>query len=124
MWSDCSIVCSCIWQFILFFWLFFFFKQKTAYEMRISDWSSDVCSSDLEDGGLDLRPAMLGRLNQHLQLLRVERDRSTIFKQIPVELPARHPERGREVARIHRRPQGGELVLKVLRRRQIGRAHV
>src|SRR3546814_1392202 len=31
-------------------WLigFFFFKQKTAYEMRISDWSSDVCSSDLK----------------------------------------------------------------------------
>src|SRR3546814_6715267 len=28
-------------------WLFVFFKQKTAYEMRISDWSSDVCSSDL-----------------------------------------------------------------------------
>src|SRR3546814_6050049 len=27
----------------------FFFKQKTAYEMRISDWSSDVCSSDLDD---------------------------------------------------------------------------
>src|SRR3546814_4241635 len=31
----------------------FFFKQKTAYEMRISDWSSDVCSSDLELAGLD-----------------------------------------------------------------------
>src|SRR3546814_6027080 len=30
--------------------LFFFFKQKTAYEMRISDWSSDVCSSDLATG--------------------------------------------------------------------------
>src|SRR3546814_18628996 len=29
--------------------MFFFFKQKTAYEMRISDWSSDVCSSDLGD---------------------------------------------------------------------------
>src|SRR3546814_3446334 len=29
------------------FLFFFFFKQKTAYEMRISDWSSDVCSSDL-----------------------------------------------------------------------------
>src|SRR3546814_5483782 len=29
------------------FFTFFFFKQKTAYEMRISDWSSDVCSSDL-----------------------------------------------------------------------------
>src|SRR3546814_4993442 len=32
--------------------LFFFFKQKTAYEMRISDWSSDVCSSDLRFGAL------------------------------------------------------------------------
>src|SRR3546814_5991028 len=31
--------------------VFFFFKQKTAYEMRISDWSSDVCSSDLSLGG-------------------------------------------------------------------------
>src|SRR3546814_3088614 len=31
----------------LFVVYFFFFKQKTAYEMRISDWSSDVCSSDL-----------------------------------------------------------------------------
>src|SRR3546814_9878197 len=30
--------------------VFFFFKQKTAYEMRISDWSSDVCSSDLKKG--------------------------------------------------------------------------
>src|SRR3546814_10448647 len=32
---------------VIVFCLFFFFKQKTAYEMRISDWSSDVCSSDL-----------------------------------------------------------------------------
>src|SRR3546814_12713342 len=36
---------------------FFFFKQKTAYEMRISDWSSDVCSSDLPDGGSRPRPS-------------------------------------------------------------------
>src|SRR3546814_4004427 len=33
----------------MFLFVFFFFKQKTAYEMRISDWSSDVCSSDLVD---------------------------------------------------------------------------
>src|SRR3546814_1909196 len=33
----------------LFLCFFFFFKQKTAYEMRISDWSSDVCSSDLRE---------------------------------------------------------------------------
>src|SRR3546814_9104226 len=32
---------------MLYVSMFFFFKQKTAYEMRISDWSSDVCSSDL-----------------------------------------------------------------------------
>src|SRR3546814_5109273 len=34
--------------------VFFFFKQKTAYEMRISDWSSDVCSSDLPSDSLRL----------------------------------------------------------------------
>src|SRR3546814_5126081 len=33
--------------------VFFFFKQKTAYEMRISDWSSDVCSSDLSAATAD-----------------------------------------------------------------------
>src|SRR3546814_16430085 len=33
--------------------IFFFFKQKTAYEMRISDWSSDVCSSDLIEPACD-----------------------------------------------------------------------
>src|SRR3546814_2837529 len=35
--------------------LFLFFKQKTAYEMRISDWSSDVCSSDLKEGGMKVQ---------------------------------------------------------------------
>src|SRR3546814_5677568 len=33
---------------LVYFFYFLFFKQKTAYEMRISDWSSDVCSSDLD----------------------------------------------------------------------------
>src|SRR3546814_10373144 len=37
----------------LLYFCFFFFKQKTAYEMRISDWSSDVCSSDLESEPAD-----------------------------------------------------------------------
>src|SRR3546814_1854735 len=43
------------------FFLFFFFKHKTAYEMRISDWSSDVCSSDLTPSdrrGARPRPAL------------------------------------------------------------------
>src|SRR3546814_19465478 len=41
---------------------FFFFKQKTAYEVRISDWSSDVCSSDLRPhhAGLVVDPHLLG----------------------------------------------------------------
>src|SRR3546814_1891988 len=38
------------------YFFFFFFKQKTAYEMRISDWSSDVCSSDLRKMQADFRP--------------------------------------------------------------------
>src|SRR3546814_2076626 len=42
-WSLLGLVCCMLRG------LFFFFKQKTAYEMRISDWSSDVCSSDLEE---------------------------------------------------------------------------
>src|SRR3546814_1029065 len=40
---------------------FFFFKQKTAYEMRISDWSSDVCSSDLPGTHLILPQNFLNR---------------------------------------------------------------
>src|SRR3546814_2419358 len=43
----CSIVLFYYLVNILFILVIFFFKQKTAYEMRISDWSSDVCSSDL-----------------------------------------------------------------------------
>src|SRR3546814_5392750 len=47
-----SIVTVCHADTSLLFVFFFFFKQKTAYEMRISDWSSDVCSSDLSAPGL------------------------------------------------------------------------
>src|SRR3546814_14518541 len=46
--------------------LVFFFKQKTAYEMRISDWSSDVCSSDLKNGEALLHHR---RFNRRLPLL-------------------------------------------------------
>src|SRR3546814_3327577 len=56
---------------MLFFLVCFFFKQKTAYEMRISDWSSDVCSSDLAARADELakrltlyrlrRPIVIGR---------------------------------------------------------------
>src|SRR3546814_1000852 len=46
--------------FMLYLMFFFFFKQKTAYEMRISDWSSDVCSSDLAN------PAYASRYNVYM----------------------------------------------------------
>src|SRR3546814_10330154 len=45
----------CLYSCFLLFVAVFFVKQKTAYEMRISDWSSDVCSSDLLSGGDDGR---------------------------------------------------------------------
>src|SRR3546814_9761066 len=46
--------------------IFFFFKQKTAYEMRISDWSSDVCSSDLTAVAVRVTPVgqVAGRQQQ------------------------------------------------------------
>src|SRR3546814_942348 len=49
---DMFIMKMLIHVFVYVIVVFFFFKQKTAYEMRISDWSSDVCSSDLDDRDL------------------------------------------------------------------------
>src|SRR3546814_19706355 len=49
------------------YYTFFFFKQKTAYEMRISDWSSDVCSSDLvraKTGDAEVKATVLRVLNE------------------------------------------------------------
>src|SRR3546814_10728532 len=48
--------------FVCFRFCFFFFKQKTAYEMRISDWSSDVCSSDLLGDRAQVRPDAIYRI--------------------------------------------------------------
>src|SRR3546814_7926491 len=52
---------------------FFFFKQKTAYEMRIRDWSSDVCSSDLEGAqhdGLRVRQLLIAAMAAEADMLR------------------------------------------------------
>src|SRR3546814_2336723 len=45
---QCIVCYFSYYRIYLWLYFFFFFKQKTAYEMRISDWSSDVCSSDLQ----------------------------------------------------------------------------
>src|SRR3546814_6208998 len=52
---------------------FFFFKQKTAYEMRISDWSSDVCSSDLLD------PELLVEITQDVLVMRFGKEGENVL---------------------------------------------
>src|SRR3546814_17079572 len=61
---------------VCFILVLFFFNQKTAYEMRISDWSSDVCSSDLLIAGTD-RGRWLGlhHLIERLGIVRIGRQR-------------------------------------------------
>src|SRR3546814_2110865 len=81
----------CCWVSLCIVWflLFFFFKQKTAYEMRISDWSSDVCSSDLPGR---LEPA-------HLRIgdIHVEMDRGSEILSDPLD--RRHEKIGRASCR-------------------------
>src|SRR3546814_6400192 len=72
-----------LWFGLLFF---FFFKQKTAYEMRISDWSSDVCSSDLSAArGLQLAEARFERIEP---LGRIRSGLPRLLVTIPRRLPA------------------------------------
>src|SRR3546814_1356989 len=68
-------------MFVSLLFFFFFFKQKTAYEMRISDWSSDVCSSDLTTRA-GLAPHLLGRRISAVRLRRPD-----LRWPIPVNLP-------------------------------------
>src|SRR3546814_10899831 len=53
-------------RYVLVLRLVFFFKQKTAYEVRIGDWSSDVCSSDLAGHAVDHAPALDRRARREL----------------------------------------------------------
>src|SRR3546814_956850 len=69
----------------------FFFKQKTAYEMRISDWSSDVCSSDLRHRWPRKPP-----VHQHR---RRPENRACAFRQAPPTFPDRPPKIGRASCR-------------------------
>src|SRR3546814_7818456 len=100
---------------------FFFFKQKSAYEMRISDWSSDVCSSDLQVGQVsavfrrddepELVAIVLAAIKEGLRLGAVLGRR--------IELPTLAIAR-RAVALDVAQMGGGFTVLSG----QIGRAHV
>src|SRR3546814_1635812 len=70
---------ECMAFIVVYLVLFFFFKQKTAYEMRISDWSSDVCSSDLLDTlGAKTHGVLHGALHcaaEHNAFFKLLRDR-------------------------------------------------
>src|SRR3546814_8212950 len=82
--------------------MFFFFKQKTAYEMRISDWSSDVCSSDL-------RVALTAVFTGAAALLWLKASQQASFAQVrpaqhrPLPSYARDTRAGKE--RAHRPPR-------------------
>src|SRR3546814_6544127 len=68
----------------------FFFKQKTAYEMRISDWSSDVCSSDLIAGPVQLPGgfSILYVIDKRKILTSDPRDALLSLKQLSIAFPA------------------------------------
>src|SRR3546814_8230273 len=86
---------------------FFFFKQKTAYEVRISDWSSDVCSSDLafsEGRKLEIKgEASFIRAYAHFDLVRLFGDVPLVTKEVR-SISARSEERrvGKECVRTCR----------------------
>src|SRR3546814_20796216 len=118
-------MCKCSCQ----FFVFFFFKQKTAYEMRISDWSSDVCSSDLRGiemvecavvpdhrrlvrmGFVDAarRAAIDHRLGYLLEMKGVAADRQQVARAAPrrVAVIIHHPQ---AVVRSEERRVGKECV--------------
>src|SRR3546814_19390636 len=64
---------------------FFVFKQKTAYEMRISDWSSDVCSSDL-DGSMSITLTFAQGTDPDVAQVQVQNKLSLATPQLPTEV--------------------------------------
>src|SRR3546814_9753673 len=73
----------------MFLGVLFFFKQRTAYEMRISDWSSDVCSSDLGESGE--RVAVDAHHGPFVHQLRAEALVKADRRGVPVEHPPFEP---------------------------------
>src|SRR3546814_6009882 len=103
-------------MFVFFF--FFFFKQKTAYEMRISDWSSDVCSSDLVvQRGAQLwwrDPLLQQRRERHRQLVVLGAVHGQVQQQqvlVAVHRVADAGQRDAQVVQRRQRPgRGGQAV--------------
>src|SRR3546814_7148522 len=77
----------------------FFFKQKTAYEMRISDWSSDVCSSDLIDGHLG--EALIADAQKSISAHQLQHAAAVDGRVAAAELAAGNLEVAENIASIH-----------------------
>src|SRR3546814_5325433 len=77
---------SSLSHFCLSLFIFFFFKQKTAYEMRISDWSSDVCSSVLSRELAEAKADYLSALRQEsLASTTLRREKDLWLKKVSAE---------------------------------------
>src|SRR3546814_1063708 len=100
--------------------MLFFFKQKTAYEMRISDWSSDVCSSDLEAlvrfcENPELRRAMgieaKQRCGRYFSSERCVDEYNALYGSIlDNQIQASHPSAPQDMGRSEERRVGKECV--------------
>src|SRR3546814_3212283 len=98
------------------FWFFFFFKQKTAYERRISDWSSDVCSSDLVEDALADRARREPRraLDARVDILLTEKARLILQKQFEQRRRAERSAPGApETQPVGHRPVGADLPRRI-----------
>src|SRR3546814_17562904 len=94
---------------------FFFFKQKTAYEMRISDWSSDVCSSDLATAGRTAAgrqapPYPLGRAAAPRAAARRLRETGASYRPAAVDIVDLAGRIGRQIGRASCRERGCQYV--------------
>src|SRR3546814_13667377 len=107
----CCLVLVCV--------VLFFFKLKTAYELRISDWSSDVCSSDLSAKWVQTGIATLPRSNL-----------PACSKVAPRDIPTVSRREGRsqdwvhclQLARHEDQPASRKIALRPVSRNKIGRA--
>src|SRR3546814_3523644 len=95
--------------------MMFFFKQKTAYEMRISDWSSDVCSSDLT-----ATPALAQAKSFDVPAQSATTGIAELGRQADIQIvAARKDTEGKQVNAVR-----GDMTVEQALALQIGRAHV
>src|SRR3546814_7788083 len=99
--------------------VFFFFKQKTAYEMRISDWSSDVCSSDLNGSAMQFDTRTMNLALKIIDGVTAERGRSPFAALAQGIMPTSLPDLGYDEA-VRVAELGSELLKRA--DAEIGRA--